>query len=80
MAKKKLKPTEHAIEVLKRVLLNQGFTDQPGSFVRRVIRNFKAGMRSKAARAKDRKYTSNEKYEQSYSKKRKSAIIKYKKR
>jgi hypothetical protein len=34
--------------------------------------------RSKAALAKDRKYTSDEKHEKAYSKKRKSPIVRYK--
>jgi hypothetical protein len=34
--------------------------------------------RSKAALAKDRKYTSDEKWEKAYTKKRKSAVTRYK--
>lgn len=36
--------------------------------------------RTKAARNKDRKYTSSEPHEKAYSKKRKSAIVRYKKK
>ncbi|MBP8113822.1 MAG: hypothetical protein KAY50_00625 [Chitinophagaceae bacterium] len=82
---KKLTATEHAVEVLKRVLEKQFSYDteigsilSPQSTKKRILRNFKLGMRSKAARAKDRKYTSNEPYEKQYAKKRKSAVIKYK--
>lgn len=34
--------------------------------------------RSKSALAKDRKYTSKEEHEKSYTKKRKSAVVRYK--
>ena len=34
--------------------------------------------RSKAAIAKDRKYTSDEKWEKAYAKKRKSEVVRYK--
>jgi len=80
MAKtKKLTATEHAVEVLKRVLEKQMYETRVGVGYR-IIRNFKLGMCSKAARAKDRKYTSSEKHEQKYAKKRKSAVVKYKKK
>lgn len=40
----------------------------------------KTKTKSKAARAKDRKYTSNEKWEKEYAKKRKSPVIHYKRK
>jgi hypothetical protein len=36
--------------------------------------------RTKSALAKDRKYTSQQEHEKAYSKKRKSAVVKYKKK
>jgi hypothetical protein len=40
----------------------------------------KSTAKNKAAWAKDRKYTSEEPHEKRYSKKRKSAVVKYKKK
>jgi hypothetical protein len=74
---KKLTATEHAVEVLSKILLrNDDLWDEVRE---KILRNFKRGMQSKAARAKDRKYTSSEKHEKNYAKKRKSPIVKYKK-
>jgi len=84
---KKLNATQHAVEILKRILEKQFSYDtelgsilNPQATKKRILRNFKLGMRNKAARAKDRKYTSSEKHEQKYAKKRKSAVVKYKKK
>ena len=76
---KKQSKLEHSLEVLKKVV-DKAIAKDPEVRVllNGVLISFKRNMKSKAANAKDRKYTSNQKHEKEYSKKRKSAIVKYK--
>ena len=77
VAKRKSVNEKH-IEILKTVFEKEGYYVGGWGLAERIIRKFKRAIQPKAARAKDRKYTSNEKHEVAYSKKRKSPVIKYK--
>lgn len=84
--KKETKSTKY-IKVLKELLIKEISAKFPFlayklrmQMCNNVIKGFKKVFKTKASKAKDRKYTSNQKHEVKYSKKRKSKILKYKKK